>query len=291
MKRNLVYRLQNGRALGCSRVGAPGGKTVLYFHGWPGSRLEATILDGEARSLGIEVVAVDRPGYGLSDFLPGRRITDWPRDIAELADLLGLKTFSVVGVSGGGPYAAACAHALPQRLESVGIVCGLGPPDEPGATRGMAILNRALFFLARKTPRVGGLVFDQLAGFLRRNPALIVSPRLTDGLPEVDRETLRNSVARDALTGSMAEAFRQGPAGARHDGLLYAQPWGFELEAITTEVKLWHGELDVNVPVAMGRTVARRIPRCRAEFRPLEGHMSLPFNHAGEILLELTGGS
>ncbi len=287
MKLNQIIRLRDGRALCFNRLGAVGGRAIFYFHGWPGSRLEAAVLEDPAKSLGVEVVAVDRPGYGLSDFLPQRLILDWPRDIGELAAFLGLKTFSVVGVSGGGPYAAACAHAMPERLDAVGIVCGLGPPDVPGATRGMAYLNRALFFLARKMPWLGGLLFDNLAGILGRNPSLIVSPRMTAGLPEIDRETLRNPIARDALTGSMAEAFRQGPAGARHDGLLYARPWGFPLEAIEIEVKLWHGELDVNVPVSMGRAVAQRIPRCRAQFHPHDGHISLPFNHAAEILREL----
>ncbi len=289
MKLDQVFRLRDGRALGYSRFGAAAGKTLFYFHGWPGSRLEAAVLNNEARSLGIAVVAVDRPGYGLSDFLPNRQIRDWPGDVGQLAAFLGLKTFSVVGVSGGGPYAAVCAHAMPERLDAVGIVCGLGPPDEPGATRGMGPLNRVLFFLARKAPWLGGVLFDRLAAILGRNPDLIVSPGMTAGLPEIDRETLRNPIARDALKGSMAEAFRQGPAGARHDGLLYARPWGFPLEAITTDVKLWHGELDVNVPVAMGRAVARRIPRCQARFSPNEGHMSLPFNHCAEILRDLAG--
>ena len=43
---------------------------------------------------------------------PGRSLLDWPRDVAELADHLGIERFSIVAWSGGGPYGLACGFAL-----------------------------------------------------------------------------------------------------------------------------------------------------------------------------------
>ena len=107
-----TIRLQDGRRLGYADLGDAGGTPVFYFHGFPSSRLEACMVEEHARRLGVRLLAVDRPGYGLSDDLPGRTIPDWPDDVVALADALGLERFAVVGSSGGGPYAIACAARI-----------------------------------------------------------------------------------------------------------------------------------------------------------------------------------
>lgn len=48
------------------------------YGGNAGSRIEARIAHLAAAAAGLRVIALDRPGYGLSDFLPGRSLTDWP---------------------------------------------------------------------------------------------------------------------------------------------------------------------------------------------------------------------
>src|SRR6185312_3853086 len=102
-------RLADGRTLACLELGDPSGPPVLYFHGYPGSRLEARVAAAAARRLGLRLLAVDRPGFGQSTFQTGRSIGAWAADVAALADRLALGRFSIVGVSGGGPYALACA--------------------------------------------------------------------------------------------------------------------------------------------------------------------------------------
>src|SRR5438046_6812360 len=120
-------RLRDGRRLGYCEHGVRAGKPILYFHGWPGSRIEAQLAAPAARRYNARLIAVDRPGFGMSDFKAHRTLLDWPADVAELADTLGLDRFAVAGVSGGGPYALACARRIPDRLTSVIVVCGLGP--------------------------------------------------------------------------------------------------------------------------------------------------------------------
>jgi len=76
--------------------------------------------------------------------------------------------------------------------------------------------------------------------------------------------------------------------GAPEGKLLLGEPWGFTPEDISMEnVHLWHGELDANVPVSMGRAMADRIPHCQAKFYPHEAHLSLLLNNADEILMDL----
>src|SRR5437868_4337089 len=113
-----VFRLRDGRALGYAEYGDPGGTPVFFFHGSPGSRLQRHPDPSITSSFGARIITVDRPGYGRSDFQPGRRLLDWPADAAQLADALSIERFAAIGLSGGGPYLLACAYAMPERLIS-----------------------------------------------------------------------------------------------------------------------------------------------------------------------------
>lgn len=144
-----VIRLADGRKLGYAEYGDPAGKPLMYFHGLPGSRLEAKLTEPTASRVKARVIGVDRPGYGLSDFKPQRALADWPNDVSELANALGLDRFAVLGVSGGGPYALACARKIPARLSAVGVVGGLGPVYQWWAVRDMRWVSRLGFSLAR----------------------------------------------------------------------------------------------------------------------------------------------
>src|SRR5690606_14168411 len=108
----LTIALRDGRTLGYAEYGVADGKPVLVFHGSPGTRLQVRAAHRPALARGIRIIAPDRPGLGLSSRLPGRRIADWPDDVCELVDALGIDRCPVIGVSGGGPYAAACAWRL-----------------------------------------------------------------------------------------------------------------------------------------------------------------------------------
>jgi pimeloyl-ACP methyl ester carboxylesterase len=130
-------RLRDGRRLAYREYGASEGVPVFFFHGWPGSRLDFAPNEGAARDAGARVIAVDRPGIGESDPQPGRQVLDWPRDVSELADSLGVERFAVLGFSFGGPYARACAYVLADRVTRAGLVSCLGPIDDSNAKRGM----------------------------------------------------------------------------------------------------------------------------------------------------------
>lgn len=124
--------LNDGRRLGFAEWGIRDGTPVFFFHGMPASRLNghADLSVLEARR--VRWIGIDRPGIGLSDFQTGRRLVDWPDDVVQLADALGFERFAVAGNSAGGPYAAACAYKIPDRLTHTGIVSGVAPFDRLG---------------------------------------------------------------------------------------------------------------------------------------------------------------
>lgn len=104
----------------------------------------------------MHLVAVDRPGIGHSDLQPGRRLEDWPLDVAELADALGLERFAVVGDSAGGPYALACAALMGDRVTRAGLVgttTRFALKERPGAIAELDVEDRRAFQLVEHGDR------------------------------------------------------------------------------------------------------------------------------------------
>jgi pimeloyl-ACP methyl ester carboxylesterase len=121
--------LPDGRTLGYATYGphpSPDIPTIVYCHGFPGSRIEAAFFD--SKQMPLHVISIDRPGMGLSTFQSSRRILDWPADVLALLNHLRIPQFYVLGDSGGSPYALACAKEIPQeRLLGISVVSGIYP--------------------------------------------------------------------------------------------------------------------------------------------------------------------
>ncbi len=286
---NLTLRLPDGRTLGYAEYGAARGKPILVFHGSPGARLQARVAHAPALARNVRIIAPDRPGQGLSTGRPGRVIEDWPDDVRELADALEIGRFAVVGISGGGPYAAACAWRLPGRVNCAGIISGVVPGAGPDLAadlrrRGLGLLNLVLDmpWLLRAIMDLGALPCRRLS---RRIFELVRALA-----PPEDEAVLRRPEVAAALSAGLREAFRSGGQGVADELLLLMRPWTVRLDEIEAPVRLWHGEADSIVPVAMGRLLADTIRHCRAEFVPGAGHY-LVFDRIGPILDAMTSGA
>jgi pimeloyl-ACP methyl ester carboxylesterase len=250
MSRGKTIKLKDGRELGYIEYGDPKGKPTFYFHGWPGSRFSGKETDKAAKKLGVRVISADRPGMGLSDYKENRKLLDWPNDVMELADHLKIKKFSIVGYSGGGPYVAACAYKIPQRIEKAGIVVGLAPVNIKGNLRGMNIQGRLgwpnynRFSILRNLASFGAAL--QFKHFPLLGSLIAFTSRQ-------DRRIFNEKVYKNGKENGEKEAFAQGIKGPAEELKIYTDDWGFELKEIKTKVYLWYGAKDKNVPIAMAR--------------------------------------
>lgn len=311
-----TFVLPDGRTLGYATYGKPASPTtpnIFYFHGFPGSRLEGAVckflqcnfppthaLADECISIGFEhprhqginahVVSIDRPGMGLSTFQPSRRILDWPSDVLALADHLSLPTFHVFAISGGAPYAMACAKDIPRsRLLNTAVVSGAYPLTL--GTQGMLFGIKFILYAASWVPSFAGTLLDWDLGAAARNP----DPKVFEekfmkamaGRPKKDVRCLDDDVIRSSLLEAMRPAFLHDGKAAGYD-LSLMSDWGFGLEDVEgMGMTLWHGGADVNAPVGMANKAADLLKGCDFRLFEEETHMSLPFNHGEEILKKL----
>jgi len=282
---NQQMKLSDGRLLGYNEYGDPNGKPVIVCHGFPGSRLDgALISDTAAMEASARIITPDRPGLGLSDAQKNRRLLDWPSDVVELADALKLDKLAVLGISGGGPYAATCAAKIPHRLSAAGIVCGMGPADAPGVKDGTSwTFPGQPAFLRRLTLSI--MAFGLRKSYARFAENMAASFAGPDAQLIINQPELI-----DDMMASFLEAFCSGAGGVNHEAQLYTKPWGFDLQSIRSDVLLWHGAQDGNVSVSVGRHVAEALPNCRASFFENEGHLTLIKNRSEDILRQLLRG-
>jgi len=279
-------QLQDKRLLAYAEYGDPQGKPVMLFHGTPGSRLFRHPDESIALSVGARVIVPDRPGFGLSDFRARRCLLDWPDDVVQLADALGIDSFAVAGISGGGPYAIACALRIPHRLTRAALISSMAPLSFPASTDGMMWRNRLLFRLSQNSQMLTRLSWWIMSLAYRQNPQSFF--RFETGLSsQSERDVTNRPEVESILVRDYGEALRTGIDGVAWETIMLAQPWGFRLEDVAIETHLWHGEEDARTPVAMGRYLAANIPNCRAAFLSSEGH-EVFYNHWREILCILT---
>ncbi len=280
---DFTLRLRDGRTMGVASVGKSDGFPIFHCHGSGSSRLEVNLLAEAATAQGVRLIGLDRPGIGRSDPKAGYRLLDWPDDVGEVADQLGIERFAIEGVSAGGPYALACAYKIPHRLTACGLISTVSPPNfirQAGPGWMGAQFPWLLQRYARLVQRATGSDAASLEKYL---------VRYAGRLGAADQKLLGIPETRRLLVQAMAESFRQGGEGNLEVTLAEVRPWGFQVEQITFEkIFLWHGEQDRIMPVAPVRRLSQALPHCTAVFYAGEGHFSTVANHVQDILSTLS---
>jgi pimeloyl-ACP methyl ester carboxylesterase len=279
--------IKPGLLIGKAEFGSPGGEPVFYFHGWPGARLEAALGHQAAIDSNLRLIALERPGIGLSSPQPGLRLVDWPDVVEAAADALTLDHYSVLGISGGGPYALACAFRAAPRLRAVGVCCGAPPLCEYVTNRELPAIFRLLMAIERTLPVLllpGFAVFRAAVGLCP--PAVLV--RLGDLLLSPNEsESLQRKGRSQLMLENLRASLQQGSDGLIRDARRIYYPWGFQPEEVRWPVEFWHGGRDTVIPVDLIRRYAAELPCGKLHLLPDEGHFSLPFDNAGIILARL----
>jgi pimeloyl-ACP methyl ester carboxylesterase len=266
-----TLRAKDGRQIGFATFGDPEGAPVFYFHGLASSRLEGALAHAVGLQRNVCLVALDRPGFGLSDPRPGHQIPDIAEDVSAVAEELGLDHFSLVSISSGGPFALATAARLPDRVRAIALISSPAPYREPSSLVGMDIRSRAfLVWLPRFAPWLLGPIWNRLAQLSDRDPAGLLR-LIADTMPSSERRAISSPEVAEVFMDAAYEAFRSGTGGVVAEQRLLARDWGFALDAVAAPVWLWHGEEDGTSPIGMAHWLAAALPKCQAQFLPGRG--------------------
>jgi pimeloyl-ACP methyl ester carboxylesterase len=211
--------------------------------------------------LGVRLISFDRPGYGESERKAGRQVADVSADVLAIAAAYDLDRFAVVGRSGGGPYALACAALLPDRVTRAAVLVGLAPQGAVGLDwfDGMAQFNVTEFTAAANGYEDIVAHTKAMASAVRADPASLLAQLQAD-LPDPDRRVVADHGIRSMLLETYAEALRTSDYGWVDDAMAFCSPWGFDPASVTVPVLLWHGAHDVFSPASHARWLADRIP-------------------------------
>ena len=268
--------LRDGRRLGYSECGDPDGDPLVVYHGFPNSRVFGALFDEGGREHGFRVVCPDRPGYGASDPDPHRRLTDWPDDVRDLFDALGIDRAVAMGLSGGGPYAGVTAARLDDRVDRTAIVAGLAPMGS------VPVRERLWYYTARFAAPLSKLAMWSLVRDFRTDPEGTLADLAEEAGPPDD--DLWTGETGQVIHRSALEAARQGLDHLVQDTAIYGSPWEVDLSTVEMPVGLWYPQEDVLVPPEMGHYLARQIPTAEAHFYPGRDHLSIYEFHEDEIL-------
>ncbi len=270
------------------RSGA-GTRRILFFHGFPGSSAQIGLFDSRLEPDGLDVLCLDRPGYGRST--PGashvEQLAQGVLQCRGLLDELGWDRFEIVAASGGAPLGISVAHTLGARVIRTTIACGLGQVCDPKLERLLAPKLRAALALLPALParivRVlePGSYSRSEAGTAALRARLM---RLFFTASRPDQDVLAAPDVIETLLAAQAEAWQQGGLGPQADARSYRAPWGWELGEFKGRIRFFHGEDDQVIPPGMSRLMAERIPGAECTVVKGEGHFSLPLRRLPLLL-------
>jgi pimeloyl-ACP methyl ester carboxylesterase len=265
-----IIATRTGRPLEVKEYGDPRGHPAFFFHGLIGSHYQAAYIAQQARQLGLRVIAPNRPGVGRSQFVERQSALEAVPDVEDMAAALDLDQFSVIGISGGTPYALACLHRLPSRIRTTTIISGMGPARLPRALEGMDRARRMALELGSRYPGLARQESRRWGERFRAAPGAFLK-RLVSTWAAADQALFERKDVFDLFLNDLTQVFvdGDGPETFAQELRLYRN-YGFspaELPA-NHHVTLWHGLHDIIVPPSMAWQMAQVLPRCEAHFVP-----------------------
>jgi pimeloyl-ACP methyl ester carboxylesterase len=266
---NLIVT-RTGRVLEVREYGDRAGHPAIFFHGLIGSHHQASYIADQATQHELRIIAPNRPGVGKSEFVERKSALEAVPDIEDLTAALQIDQFSVMGISGGAPYALACLYKLSPRIRTVTVISGMGPMRLSGALQGMDRQRRLALEIGSRYPNLAKQESRRWGERFRAHPTAFLN-RLVSTWPAADQELFRRTEIFDLFLRDLRQVFidGNGPQTFAQELRLYRN-YGFSPADLPADryVTLWQGLDDIIVPPAMTWKLAQTLPRCEAHFVP-----------------------
>jgi pimeloyl-ACP methyl ester carboxylesterase len=270
---NQTLQLSSKRVVGVADFGDgdPAALAVLWCHGGPGSRLEPAHVAGAARRVGLRLIGIDRPGYGLSPPQLGRTIGGWVDEAVEVMDLMGVGRFVTVGVSTGGAFALAVAARAPERVLGVVACCSL--TDMRHAPSRAAMSKRHALDVWDAPDREAALAAALDAHGARGEK---IGEELRHVLPPSDLALFRDPAWFEQFMAAGPSMFAYGLEGYTDDRIADREGWtDFDVNRISCPVRVIQGDQDIMITLDHARHTASLIPGATLRVIEAGGHFSV----------------
>jgi pimeloyl-ACP methyl ester carboxylesterase len=270
----------DGRTVGFTAYGPDANIPVMWCHGGPGSRLEPAGFEPFLDQLGLRVIGIDRPGYGLSSLRPGRSIADWVPDGVAVADALGVERFIAVGVSTGGAYALALAAMAPERVRAVIACCALSDMRHQPSRETMS--KPHCHDLWNAPDRAAAIEVARAA--FGDDGSRAMSTMDAD-LCAADKAFIAHAATGPAQEVSMRAQFANGVQGYVDDRRADGPGWvSFDVTAVGCPVVVVHGSDDTIVDPVNAHHTASLIPQATLRIEEGQGHLSVVASIVGPLM-------
>ncbi len=281
LTRSRVVTLRDGRVMGYRLYGAQNGRPIIALHGTPGSRYKFASAHVAGLKHGLQIVSIDRWGYGLTALRPGGTLVDFALDVGDLTGQLGINRFAVAGISGGAPFAVAVAATYAERVSQLALISPVGPIVGVDPPPQISAFHRACFQTLPAIPGAIGLAFRSFRLGLKLSESVALAA--ANARSAVDRQIVRDPAVRDRLAKTFREGLEPGVGGAVTDMAIFSKAWGIDLTRADMPARVWIGLDDRNVPIEAARGLARSLSTCELTEIPGAGHLWASHN-IGEVM-------
>jgi pimeloyl-ACP methyl ester carboxylesterase len=231
-----LLHLPDGRRLAYAEYGERTAYPLIFSHSHGSSRLEAAFFHQQARQAGFRIIAVDRPGVGLSDFCSEGSHSRSAQDFLALADKLRLQHFGALAVGGGAAFSLALASMAPQRVSIVLGISSVLPAWSCNCQPLQSLLKGLLCLLLRAQMALRHLRCGH-------DPRRYLE-RLRDSLNFSDRRLFDNPRILAMLQRDARESLRQGSRGVAFDATIGLESSSHTSEELPVPIHLWYGTAD-----------------------------------------------
>jgi pimeloyl-ACP methyl ester carboxylesterase len=273
--KDYTLTLKNGQIVGILELGNENSKNVIFFnHGFPGCRYDSTLFKDCLNGKDVRLIALERSGYGNSSYIKDRTILDFTNEFSEVLDTLQIERCKIIGISGGTPYALACAAKLQDRIEKVAIISGVSEIEDNAVFEGMTASNKIFLKLGRFSPALVKPLAE-LISFLWSCNVNNMFTWMKLFMSKADKALLNIPENEKMVKNVLTESLKQGGRGIVQDFILLCKRWGFSPSEIKVPVHFWHGDEDCYVTLAMAKKNASFIQQAEFSVVPNAGHLAV----------------
>jgi pimeloyl-ACP methyl ester carboxylesterase len=268
-----LLNLSNGQVLEVLVEGKPQGKALVLHHGAFGSCENMSPIFREAARRGYFVIGITRPGYAGSTRREGRRAHNYYFETSAAVSHFQIEEFVSLGWSSGSP--AAISDLQDARCNGAITIAGDAPRDSHDWES----------YLEKYPPNYPPTESADFPGFdfLRTCTAEQLVPLFGSSLSKKDIE-ICNSGMGEELAMAMRKGMASGDFGALDDLESDDAPWGIDLAKVSKAVIIFQGDEDRMCTPAHGHFLADKIPSAQLIIEQGEGHISLMYNKATQIV-------